>query len=232
MTDILNAAVTALKLTAFETHVYEGFPDSFIVYPVCSVMERVKMGSAADVHELTVNAWTKGDTQTVKDILRTLTLSGLSTTIVSIADSMPVEDGAGITVYPLTAIYTVIGIGSGTGTAIVYPSLRPLEIEVEAALHCTGGLTIWRIDTEGATITSPCVLYSVIEDVQAWWTDYLVTIDLIVDGEPSSITIGAIIASIETLTHARQLSYAISRDKETGYHIAHMTFEIKRAIGE
>ena len=232
MNDILNAAVTALEATSIGKHAYEGWPDSFAVYPVASVTERVTLGASSDIHTLTVMAWTKDDSQTIKDLLRTLILATYTTTVVSIADSLPVVDGAGITVYPITAIYTVVGTGSGTGTAIVYPSLRPLEVEVETALHCMGGLTIWRIDTEGATIVSPTALYSVIEDVQAWWTDYTVTVDLIVDGEPTSIMIGAIIASIETLVHARQLSYAISRDKETGYHIAHMTFRVQRAIGE
>ena len=172
-------------------------------------------------------AWTKDDSQVVKDLLRTLTLASYTTSIVSISDSLPVVDGAGITVYPLTAVYTALGTGAGTGTAIVYPSLRPIEIEVEAALHCTGGITIWRIDTTGATITSPCVLYEVTEEHPAsWYCDYTVIVDLIVDGEPSSITIGAIIASIETLTHARQLSYDLSKDKETGYHIARMILSL------
>jgi hypothetical protein len=228
MTDILNAAVTALEATAIGKHVYEGWPQTFIVYPVCSVTERIIFGTN-DVHTLTVQAWTKGDSQTVKDILSMLVLSSYTTTVVSISDSIALDVG-GITVYPITAVYTVIGTTSGT--AIVYPSLRPLEVEVEAALHCMGGLTIWRIDTNGATIVSPTALYSVIESTHEWWTDYTVTVDLIVSGEPSAIMIDAIDSSIETLVHARQLSYAISRDKETGYHIAHMTFLVRRAIGE
>jgi hypothetical protein len=35
-----------------------------------------------------------------------------------------------------------------------------------------------------------------------------------------------------TLTHARQLSYDLREDKETGYHIARMIFQIQRATGE
>jgi len=232
MTDILNAAVTALEATSIGKHVYEGWPDTFVVYPCASVTERVALG-ASEVHTLTVQAWTKDDSQTIKDLLRTLTFTGYTSSVVSIADSLPVEDGAGILVYPVTAIYTVIGTGSGTGMAIVYPSLRPLEIEVEAALHCTGGLTIWRIDTTGATIVSPTVLYEVTEEhPTSWYCDYTVILDLIVDGEPSSFLIAAIVASMLTLTHARQLSYDLSKDKETGYHIARMIFVIQRAIGE
>jgi hypothetical protein len=230
MNDILNAAVTALEATSIGKHAYEGWPDSFAVYPVASVTERVTLGASSDIHTLTVQAWTKDDSQTIKDLLRTLVLATYTTTVVSIADSLPVVDGAGITVYPITAVYTVVG--TTLGMAIVYPSLRPLEVEVEAALHCMGGLTIWRIDTDGATIVSPTALYSVIESTHEWWTDYTVTVDLIVSGEPSAIMIDAIDESIETMVHARQLSYAISRDKETGYHIAHMTFLVRRAIGE
>jgi hypothetical protein len=233
MNDILNAAVTALEATSIGKHVYEGWPDTFAVYPCASVIERVQLGASSEVHTLTVMAWTKDDSQTVKDLLRTLTLAGYTASVVSIADSLPVPDGAGITVYPITAVYTVIGTTSGTGNGIVYPSLRPIEIEVEAALHCTGGLTIWRIDTEGATITSPCVLYEVTEEwPTSWYCDYTAIIDLIVDGEPSRTTIGSIVTSMLTLTHARQLSYDLSRDKETGYHIARMIFQIQRATGE
>ena len=230
MTDILNAAVTALEATAIGKHVYEGWPDTFIVYPVCSVTERIIFGTN-DVHTLTVQAWTKGDSQTVKDLLSTLVLTGYTTKVVSIADSIALDVG-GIMVYPVTATYTVVGTTSGSGVAIVYPSLRPLEVEVEAALHCMDGLTVWRLDTDGATIVSPTALYSVIETTHEWWTDYTVTVDLVVSGEPSRVMIDAINASIETMVHARQLSYAISRDKETGYHIAHMTFLVRRAIGE
>jgi len=234
MTDILNLAKTALEATAIGKHVYEGFPDSFAVYPVASVTERIQLGSTGDIHILTVQAWTKDDTQVLKDLLRTLTLTGYATVVTSIADSLPQVDGAGITVYPVTAIYTVTGTSSGTGTGtIVYPSLRPMELEVENALHNTGGLTIWRIDTDGATIVSPCVLYEVTEDhPTSWYTDYTVILDLIVDGEPKSSMIASIVASMLGLSHARQLSYALSRDKETGYHIARMTFLVQRAIGE
>lgn len=231
MTDILNAAVTALEATSIGKHVYEGWPDSFAVYPCASVTERVALG-ASEVHTLTVQAWTKDDSQVLKDLLRTLTLTGYTSSVVSIADSLPVVDGAGITVYPVTAVYTVIGTGSGTGNGIVYPSLRPLEQEVENALYTVGGLTVWRIDVNGAIIVSPTVLYSVTEETHEWWTDYTVAIDLIVDGEPSAHIIASIVAGMLELTHARQLSYAISRDKETGYHIARMTFRVQRAIGE
>ncbi|HNW85198.1 MAG TPA: hypothetical protein PKH46_06725, partial [Candidatus Cryosericum sp.] len=232
MTDILNLAKTALEATAIgKGHVYEGFPETFAVYPCAAVLERVTFG-ANDVHELTVNAWTKDDSQVVKDLLRTLTLTGYTTTVISISDGIPGPDGAGIYVFPVTAQYRVTLAGSGAGTTIVYPSLRPLEQEVEDALHATDGLHIWRIDVDGATIISPTALYSVIEDVHEWWTDYMVNVNLIVDGEPSSAMIASIIASIESLVHARQLSYALDKDKETGYHIARMVFKIQRAIGE
>lgn len=232
MTDILNLAITALEATSIGKHVYEGFPESLAVYPCASVLERITPG-ATDVHELTVNAWTKDDSQTLKDLMRTLVITGYATTVISIADSPPVVDGAGITVYPVTAQYKV-SLGSETsGTEIVYPSLRPMELEVEDALHATEGLTIWRIDVDGATITSPCVLYEVTEDHPAsWYTDYTAIIQLIVDGEPSASTIASIIASMESLLHARQLSYDLSKDKETGYHIARMVFRIQRATGE
>jgi hypothetical protein len=231
MNDILNAAKTALQATSIGKHVYEGWPETFIAYPVCSVTERVRFGTN-DVHELTVQAWTKGDSQTVKDLLRTLSLTGYATSVVSIADSLAI-DVEGIWVYPVTAVYTVVGTGSGTGTAIVYPSLRPIEQEVENAIHeHVVGLAVWRAETEGMTLTSPCVIYSVVEDHQAWWTDYTVTIDYWIDGEPLDIILDSITAGIEGLVHARQLSYVVQRDKETGYHIAHMTFEVKRAIGE
>lgn len=233
MTDILNLAITALEATSIGRHVYEGFPDSFAIYPVASVTERVALGSTADIHTLTVQAWTKDDSQVLKDLLRTLIIAGYATTVTSISDSMPVVDGAGITVYPITAIYTVIGMGSGTGTTIVYPSLRPLEQEVENALHTVGGLTVWRIDTTGATITSPCVLYEVTEEhPTSWYCNYTVIIQLIVDGEPSSSTEAAIVAGMLELLHSRQFSYDLHRDKETGYHIARMVFKVQRAIGE
>ena len=232
MTDILNLAITALESTEIGKHVYEGFPESFAVYPVASVTERIIPGET-DVHELTVNAWTKDDSQVLKDLLRTLSITGYATTVVSIADSTPVVDGAGITVYPVTAQYRVALPTTETGTGIVYPSLRPMEREVEDALHATEGLTIWRIDTDGATIVSPCVLYEVTEDHPAsWYTDYTVILQLIVDGEPPSNTIDSIISSIESLLHARQISYNLSRDEETGYHIARMVFLIQRATGE
>lgn len=231
MTDILNLAKTALEATAIGKHVYEGFPDSFAVYPVASIMERIQPGAIGDVHTLTVQAWTKDDSQVLKDLLRTLTLTGYAATVTSIVDSLPVVDGAGITVYPVTATYAVMG--TAAGTKIIYPSLRPLEQEVENALHTVGGLTIWRIDTDGATITSPCVLYEVTEDHPAsWYTNYTVILQLIVDGEPSAHTIAAIVAGMLELLHARQLSYDLNKDKETGYHIARMVFQIQRAIGE
>ena len=235
MTDILNLAKTALEATSIGKHVYEGFPESFAVYPVASVTERIQLGSTGDIHTLTVQCWTKDDSQVLKDLLRTLTLTGYATVVTSIADSLPQVDGAGITVYPVTAIYTVTGVssGTGTGTQIIYPSLRPLEQEVENALHTVGGLTVWRIDTEGAIIVSPTVLYEVTEEHPASWNcDYTVIIDLVVDGEPSSHTVAAIIASMLTLRHARQLSYDLSKDKETGYHIARMVFQVQRALGE
>lgn len=233
MTDILNLAITALEATSIGKHVYEGFPDSFAVYPVASVTERVALGASSDIHTLTVQTWTKDDSQVLKDLLGTLTITGYATVVTSIADSLPQIDGAGIKVYPVTAIYTITGTSSGTGATIVYPSLRPMEREVEDALHATGGLTIWRIDTDGATITSPCVLYEVTEDHPAsWYTDYTAIIQLIVDGEPSASTIASIIAGMLSLVHARQLSYDLSKDKETGYHIARMVFLIQRAIGE
>lgn len=233
MTDILNLAITALEATSIGKHVYEGFPESFAVYPVASVTERIQLGSTGDIHTLTVQAWTKDDSQVLKDLLRTLSITGYATVVTSIADSLPQEDGAGITVYPVTAIYTVTGTSSGTGTTIVYPSLRPMEMEVENALHSTGGLTIWRIDTDGATITSPCVLYEVTEDhPTSWYCDYTVIVDLIVDGEPSCSMIASIVAGMLGILHARQLSYDLSKDKETGYHIARMVFLVQRAIGE
>lgn len=232
MTDILNLAKTALEATSIGKHVYEGFPETFAVYPCAAVLERVTFG-ANDVHELTVNAWTKDDSQVLKDLLRTLTLTGYTTTVVSISDGIPGPDGAGIYVFPVTAQYRVTLAGSGAGTTIVYPSLRPMEMEVENALHSTGGLTIWRIDTDGATITSPCVLYEVTEDhPTSWYTDYTVIVDLIVDGEPSAHTIASIVAGMLGILHARQLSYDLSKDKETGYHIARMVFLVQRAIGE
>jgi hypothetical protein len=231
MTDILNLAKTALEATSIGKHVYEGFPETFAVYPCAAVLERVTFG-ANDVHELTVNAWTKDDSQVIKDLLRTLTLTGYTTTVVSISDGIPGPDGAGIYVYPVTAQYRLVDPTVTTGT-IVYPSLRPMEIEVENALHSTGGLTIWRIDTDGATITSPCVLYEVTEDhPTSWYCDYTVIVDLIVDGEPSCSMIASIVAGMLGILHARQLSYDLSKDKETGYHIARMVFKIQRAIGE
>ena len=233
MTDILNAAVTALEATSIGRHVYEGFPDSFAIYPVASVTERVALGSTADIHTLTVQAWTKDNSQVLKDLLRTLTVTGYATTVTSISDSMPVVDGAGITVYPVTAIYTVTGLDAGVGTQIIYPSLRPMEQEVESALYSVGGLTVWRIDTNGMTIISPCAVYDVSEaNATSWNCDYTVIIQLIVDGEPSSSTEAAIVAGMLRLRHARQLSYDSHRDKETGYHIARMVFKVQRAIGE
>ena len=98
MTDILNAAVTALEATSIGKHVYEGWPETFAVYPCASVTERVQLGASSEVHTLTVMAWTKDDSQVVKDLLRTLTLISYTATVVSIADSLPIEDGAGIMV--------------------------------------------------------------------------------------------------------------------------------------
>ena len=232
MTDILNLAKTALEATVIgKGHVYEGFPETFAVYPCASVLERITPGTT-DVHELTVNAWTKDDSQVLKDLLRTLTLAGYTLSAVSISDGIPGPDGAGIYVYPVTAQYRVTE-PTAAGTKVVYPSLRPMEQEVENALHTVGGLTVWRIDTEGASIVSPTALYEVTEEHPASWNcEYTVIIDLVVDGEPSSHTIAAIIAGMLELRHSRQLSYDLSKDKETGYHIARMVFLVQRAIGE
>jgi len=236
MTDFLGLVKTALEATVIGKHVYEGFPDSFVVYPCASVSERISFGMGdvqGEVHELTVQAWTKGDAQVLKDLLSTLTVTGYVMTIASINDGTVVEDGAGVRVFPVTALYRVTGTTSGAGTTIAYPPLRPMEKEVENALHNVGGLNVWRIDVTGMTIVSPTVVYEVIETWEtSWYCNYTVTVDLIVDGEPPARTVASIIASMLRLAHARQLSYALSKDKETGYHIARMVFQIQRATGE